>query len=348
MPNKDRIDLRSDTVTQPSAGMRRVMADAIVGDDVLGDDPTVTKLETIAAEMLGKEAAVFVPSGTMGNQIALFTIGQRGDEILCETGCHIVNYEAGAPAALASLLVHLLDGKRGVLSPETIAANIRPIDIHCPKTTIVALENTNNRAGGTIYPLATIQAIEKVARKNNLWMHLDGARLWNAHVAANVSLVKYAACFDSVSVCLSKGLGAPVGSILLGDKDFIEKARRTRKLFGGGMRQSGILAAAGIYALDNNLLRLAVDHTNAKELAVGMNRIDGITIDMETVETNIVIADISPDLMTADQFADRLGEENVHCFSIGPQRIRLVTHLDVSGEQCKKALHLIEKVATAK
>ncbi len=346
MLDQNRIDLRSDTVTQPSPGMRRAMAEAIVGDDVLGDDPTVTKLEATVANLLGKEAAVFVPSGTMSNQIALYAIGQRGDEILCETGCHIVNYEAGAPAALAGLMIHLLDGKRGVLAPETIANNIRPIDIHCPKTTIVALENTNNRAGGTIYPLETIQAIEKVARDNNLWMHLDGARLWNAHVAANISLDKYAASFDSVSVCLSKGLGAPVGSLLLGDADFIQKARRTRKLFGGGMRQSGVLAEAGLYALENNLLRLAVDHTNAKNLATGMNRLDGITIDMESVETNIVIADIAPDLMTADQFQTGLEKANLHCFSIAPQRVRLVTHLDVTAEQCQKALEIIQKVAS--
>lgn len=348
MTDQNRIDLRSDTVTQPSPGMRRAMAEAIVGDDVLGDDPTVTKLEMATADLLGKEAAVFVPSGTMSNQIALYTIGQRGDELLCETGCHIVNYEAGAPAALAGLLVHLLDGERGVLAPETIAKNIRPIDIHCPKTSIVALENTNNRAGGTIYPLDTIQAIEKVARDNNLWMHLDGARLWNAHIAAKVALDKYAACFDSVSICFSKGLGAPVGSILLGDKQFIEKARRTRKLFGGGMRQSGVLAAAALYALENNLLRLAVDHTNAKNLAVGMNQLDGITIDSESVETNIIIADIAPDLMTADQFQDKLEQAGVHCFSIAPQRVRLVTHLDVSAEQCQTALEIIKKVISKK
>ncbi|MEZ5358752.1 MAG: GntG family PLP-dependent aldolase [Candidatus Zixiibacteriota bacterium] len=347
MPKKRMIDLRSDTVTRPSAGMRKAIAEAVVGDDVLGDDPTIKELESKAAEMLGKEAAVYVPSGTMSNQIALYTIGNRGDEILCETGCHIVNYEVGAPAALSGLLVHLLPGERGILSADAIRNNIRAENIHTPRTRIVALENTHNRAGGTIYPLNTIEEIAAVAKENGLWMHLDGARLWNAHVATGVALDTYASHFNSVSVCLSKGLGAPIGSILLGDADFIERARRTRKMFGGGMRQVGILAAAGLYALKNNIGRLAYDHMNAKYLAEQMNRHDGLTIDMETVQTNIIIVDIDPERMTADQFISRLAVESVWCIKFGEQRVRFVTHLDVDEKDCQTAAAAVAKVMSS-
>ncbi|MCK5124961.1 MAG: low-specificity L-threonine aldolase [candidate division Zixibacteria bacterium] len=344
MPEEKFVDLRSDTVTRPSPGMRKVISEAVVGDDVLGDDPTVKQLEEIAAKLLGKEAAVYVPSGTMSNQIALFTVSQRGDEILCETGCHIVNYEAGAPAALSSLLVNLLPGDKGVLSAETIEANIRPINIHYPITKIVALENTNNRAGGTIYPIDTIAEIAEVAQKNKLWLHLDGARLWNAHIATGVPLDKYGSYFDSISVCLSKGLGAPIGSILLGSAEFIEKARRSRKIFGGGMRQVGILAAAGIYALENNIGRLAYDHMNAKYLGDQFSKINGLSVDLETVQTNIVIVDIENEKMTADEFIDQLASHNVRCIKFSPQRVRFVTHLDVSEDDCKMAVEAVKRV----
>lgn len=344
MAKKKIIDLRSDTVTRPSPGMRKAIAEAIVGDDVLGDDPTIKELEKTAAALLGKEAAVYVPSGTMSNQVALYTISNRGDEILCETGCHIVNYEVGAPAALSGLLVHLLPGERGILSADSIRNNIRPENIHTPRTKIVALENTHNRAGGTIYPLKTIEEIAAVAKENNLWMHLDGARLWNAHVATGVDLGTYASHFNSVSVCLSKGLGAPIGSILLGNADFVEKARRTRKLFGGGMRQVGLLAAAGLYALKNNVGRLAYDHMNAKYLAEQFNRHEDLTIDMETVQTNIVIVDIAPDRMTADEFIEKLAGEDVWCIKFGEQRVRFVTHLDVDEKECRLAAAAVAKV----
>ncbi len=344
MPDTSIVDLRSDTVTRPGPGMRSAIANAVVGDDVLGDDPTVKELESKAAEMLGKEAAVYVPSGTMSNQIALYTASNRGDEILCETGCHIVNYEASAPAALSGLLVHLLPGERGVLNADIIRENIRPINIHCPLTKIVALENTNNRAGGTIYPIETIEEIAAVAKENDLWMHLDGARLWHAHIATGIPLGQYASHFDSVSVCLSKGLGAPIGSILLGSAEFIERARRTRKLFGGGMRQVGILAAAGIFALDNNIGRLAYDHMNAKFLSEQFIRVDGLSIDMETVQTNIVIVDIDEDRMTADEFIERLAKEYVWCIKFGPQRVRFVTHLDVDEKGCQIAAAAVTKV----
>ncbi|MFH1699994.1 MAG: GntG family PLP-dependent aldolase [Candidatus Zixiibacteriota bacterium] len=347
MAQNDFIDLRSDTVTRPSAEMRKMMAQAVVGDDVLGDDPTVKELEHKVMRLLNKEAAVYVPSGTMSNQIALYTASNRGDEILCEAGCHIVNYEVGAPAAISGLLVHLLPGERGILSAETIEQNIRPINIHCPRTKIIALENTHNRAGGTIYPRETIAEIEQVARKNNLWMHLDGARLWNAHVATGVPLADYASHFDSVSVCLSKGLGAPIGSVLSGSAEFIERARRTRKMFGGGMRQVGIIAAAGIYALENNISRLANDHINAKTLATGMSQITGLTIDMETVQTNIVIVDINPNKYTAETFIEALKKEGVLCVPFGPARVRFVTHLDVNEEDCKKAVTAVAGVMSA-
>ncbi len=341
------IDLRSDTVTRPSPGMLRAMMEAEVGDDVLGDDPTVKRLETMAAELLDKEAGLFMPSGTMSNQVALYTASTRGDEILCERGCHIVNYEVAAPAALSGLLVNLLRGDRGILTAETIEANIRPRNIHCPRTRIVSLENTHNRAGGTIYPLDVIEEIRVVARKHDLWMHLDGARLWNAHVKTSIPLDKYAACFDSVSVCLSKGLGAPVGSILLGGRDYVEKARRTRKMFGGGMRQVGILAGAGIYALENNINRLAYDHENAEMLSRRLAEIPGLKVDLETVQTNIVAVDIDPDLITIDDFVSKLAGYDVLCIPFGPARVRFVTHLDITTEDCKKAIAAVEKVMSA-
>ena len=338
------IDLRSDTVTRPSSGMRQAMAEAIVGDDVLGDDPTIKQLEEKAAEILGKEAGLFMPSGTMSNQVALYTATQRGDEVIGERGCHIVNYEAAAPAALSGLMVNLIDGERGILSADAIEKNIRPDNIHCPKTKVISLENTHNRAGGTIYPLETIEQIKAVADRHNLWMHLDGARLWNAHAKTGIALNKYAAPFDSISVCLSKGLGAPIGSILIGNKDFIERARRTRKIFGGGMRQVGILAAAGLYALENNLCRLSYDHMNADMLGKKFANIKGLTIDLETVQTNIVIVDIDPDRMTAAEFISRLAEHKVWCIMFGPQRVRFVTHLDVTTEDCEFAAEAVKKV----
>lgn len=338
------IDLRSDTVTRPGAAMRRAMAEAEVGDDVFGDDPTVKRLEAMVAERLGKEAALFVPSGTMSNQVALYTASERGDEILCETGCHILSYEVAAPAIIAGILTHPIDGELGILTAEQIARHVREPNIHCPRTKIVALENTHNRAGGTIYPLDIIADIAKVATQNSLWMHLDGARLWNAHVAAGIPLDRYAGFFDSVSVCLSKGLGAPVGSVLTGTKEFIGKARRTRKMFGGGMRQVGILAAAGIYALEHNLDRLAEDHANARGLAEALNALPGLTVDLRAAQTNIVAVDIAPDLTTVADFVSRLAARGVLCIPFGRTRVRFVTHLDVTAEDCRRAIAAVRQV----
>ncbi len=331
------IDLRSDTVTKPSPEMRRAMAEAVVGDDVFGDDPTVQRLEALVAEKLGKEAALFVPSGTMANQVSLYTASNRGDEVLCGTDCHIINYEVAAPAVLSGLLMHPLPDEKGILSPETIRKQIRPENIHNPHTAIIALENTHNRAGGTIYPIETIAEISAIARTNGLWMHLDGARLWNAHIATGISLAMYASHFDSVSVCLSKGLGAPVGSMVLGTKEFIGRARRTRKLFGGGMRQVGILAAAGIYAVEHNLARLAEDHANARYLAEQFAAMPGISIDLETVQTNIVIITVDPKKMSVATFVSRLAERGVLCVPFGGDRVRFVPNLDTTDEDCRLA-----------
>ena len=344
MSDKKIIDLRSDTVTRPSPAMRRAMAEAVVGDDVFGDDPTVKRLESMVAERLGKEAALFVPSGTMANQVCLYTASNRGDEVLCGTDCHIVNYEVAAPAVLSGLMVHPLPDDKGILSARTIEENIRPLNIHCPRTTIVALENTHNRAGGTIYPLDTIAEIETVARKHNLWMHLDGARLWNAHVATGIGLDEYASYFDSVSVCLSKGLGAPVGSCLTGTAEFVEKARRTRKMFGGGMRQVGILAAAGIYAIEHNVDRLAEDHVNARYLAENINGLPGLTVDLETVQSNIVLVNVHPDKMSVNEFIARLADRGVLCVAFGATRVRFVPNLDTTSDDCRMAVAAVAEV----
>ncbi|KPL03433.1 MAG: threonine aldolase, partial [candidate division Zixibacteria bacterium SM1_73] len=289
--NQKFIDLRSDTVTKPSKAMRQAIAQAEVGDDVFEDDPTVKKLEQMVAELLGKEKALFVASGTMANEVAIKSWTKPGDEVLLEVDSHIYNYEVGAPSVLCGVQMHTLKGKRGVLTVEQILDHIRPQDIHIPPTTLICLENTHNRAGGTIYPIEEIKKIRKATKPLGIKMHLDGARLWNATVATGVPLDQYARWFDSVSVCLSKGLGAPIGSLITGDSDFIRVARRNRKMFGGGMRQVGIIAAAGIYSIENNFNRLIEDHRNAKALAQGLSKIPKISVDLESVQTNIVVID---------------------------------------------------------
>ncbi|MCX6827353.1 MAG: aminotransferase class I/II-fold pyridoxal phosphate-dependent enzyme, partial [candidate division Zixibacteria bacterium] len=277
------IDLRSDTVTKPSPAMRRAIAEAEVGDDVFGDDPTVVLLEQKIAGLFGKRASLFVPSGTMSNQVALKTLSEPGWELLCDRDCHIANYEVSGPAVHSALLVNMITTERGVMTADQIEDSIRPFNIHSPITKIIAIENTHNRHGGTIFPLEEILRIRKVADKHNLLMHLDGARIWNAYIATGIPLEDWAAPFDSVSVCLSKGLGAPIGSMIVGSKEFIGKARRHRKLFGGGMRQVGILAAAGLYAIEHNLTRLAEDHRNARILAEGLNQSKGFQVDLSRV-----------------------------------------------------------------
>ncbi|HXF48609.1 MAG TPA: GntG family PLP-dependent aldolase [Verrucomicrobiae bacterium] len=334
------IDLRSDTVTRPSPGMRRAMYEAEVGDDVFGDDPTVQILEERVAELFGKEASVFVPSGTMGNQISLKVLSSPGDELLLDENSHIFNYEVGAPAALSGLLVHPLKGERGHLTALQIESHVRGSDLHLPPTRVVAVENTHNRAGGTIASLDEFKRIKQVAVTRQLKLHLDGARLWNASVATGIPLADWAAPFDTVMSCLSKGLGCPVGSMVVGNKETIAKARKVRKLFGGGMRQVGILAAAGLYALEHNFARLAEDHANARHLATGLANLSGLQVDLDSVQTNIVIVDLKPSGKSVPDVVARLREEGVRVVPFGPTRIRAVCHLDVGREDIDKVLEV--------
>lgn len=338
------IDLRSDTVTRPSAGMKQAMFEAELGDDVFGDDPTVKALEVRVADLFGKEASVFVPSGTMGNQISLKVLGSPGDEVLLDEGSHIFNYEVGAPAALSGLLVHPLNGEKGRLTSAQIEAHVRGSDLHLPPTRIVALENTHNRAGGTIGSLDEIKRIKQVAVIHQLKMHLDGARLWNAAVATGIPLADWAAPFDTVMSCLSKGLGCPVGSMVVGSREIIAKARKVRKLFGGGMRQSGILAAAGLYALEHNFSRLVEDHANARHLAENLANLRGFRVDLDTVQTNIVIADVKETGKTVAEVVERLKESGVWVVPFGPTRIRAVCHLDVNRSEIDTALGVFSQL----
>ncbi|HSG99545.1 MAG TPA: GntG family PLP-dependent aldolase, partial [candidate division Zixibacteria bacterium] len=321
------------------------MAEAEVGDDVFRGDPTVNYLQDRVAELFGKEAALFSPSGTMANQIVFKTIAQPGWDLVCERECHIANYEVAGPAQHAGLLVTFLDSERGFFTAEQLRGAIRPINEHCPLTKIVELENTHNRHGGAVCSIGQIAELSAVCRERELHFHLDGARIWNAHVASGVALADYARYFDTVSVCLSKGLGAPLGSLTLGDKDFIERARRIRKMFGGGMRQVGIVAAAGLYALENNLQKLAVDHENARALAEGLNELSGITVDLSRVETNIVIADLDADFFTPDEFYERALEQGVWCVPFGARRVRFVTHLDISATDIRTALERLSRLS---
>jgi threonine aldolase len=337
------IDLRSDTVTRPSPEMRQAMAAAEVGDDVFGDDPTVKKLEEYVARLFEREAALYVPSGTMANQICLKVHSRPGWELLCDRDCHVVNYEVAGPAVHSGLLVNLLPTERGMITAEMVRQNIRPRNLHCPETKLVALENTHNRHGGTILPLEEIRRVREVCDEFGLILHLDGARIWNAHVATGVSLPELTRPFDSVSTCLSKGLGAPIGSMILGSAEFIDKCRRERKLFGGGMRQVGIIAAAGLYAVQNNIERLADDHANARLLAEGLNELGPFRVDMDRVETNIVIADIVND-DTAETMLVKMKEIGVWAVPFGPRRIRFVTHFDVTRSDCEEALTRLRKL----
>ena len=301
------IDLRSDTVTRPTPGMRAAMAAAAVGDDVYGEDPTVNQLQERVAHLLGKDAALFVPSGTMSNQIAVRVHCRPGDEMLCDDTCHIFTWEAGAAAALSGVTARTLPGDFGVLDVAQLRDKIRPTNEHYAQTRLVSLENTHNRGGGRVYPVEKMRAIADWAHANQLMTHLDGARLWNAHVASGVSLADWAAPFDSVSVCFSKGLGAPVGSALVGSQDFIAQARRHRKLFGGAMRQAGILAAAALYALDHHVTRLADDHRNAKTIAQAVTATPGLRLDPPYVETNLVWFEADPALISARRPGGRPG-----------------------------------------
>jgi threonine aldolase len=340
----DFIDLRSDTVTKPTPAMRKAMAEAEVGDDVFGEDPTVNALQEKVARILGKESAIFVPSGTMANQLAIKSHTQPGDEVIIEATSHPYNFEGGAAAALSGIQFYCLKGVRGILDVSQIEEAIRSEDHHFPVTRLICLENTHNRGGGSVYPIEKMAAIHRLAKSKDLQLHLDGARLWNASIAKGIDPKEYAQWADSVSVCLSKGLGAPIGSLVAGSKTFIDRVHRFRKMFGGGMRQVGIIAAAGIYALDHHIERLKKDHENAKRLALGLQKFKGLSIDPEHVETNIVILDVVNPIMIASQVTEAMKKERVLIHAFGRTQIRLVTHLGVSGEDIEMALGAFEKV----
>jgi threonine aldolase len=329
-------DLRSDTVTRPTPEMKRAMVEAPLGDDVLGDDPTVKRLEALIAERTGKERGLFFPSGTQANQTAVHVQAGRGDEVLLERRSHIFNYEAGAPAALSGVQLYPIDTADGALRPSHLEGRVRPVDAHFAQTRLVCLENTHNGHGGRIYPIADMEALSRWARDRGLAVPLDGARLFNAVVASGVDAQRWAACADTVSICLSKGLGAPVGTCLVGTAETIERARWVRKRLGGGMRQAGILAAAGIHALEHHVDRLADDHDLAKEIAAGLSELDGIAIDILRVETNIVLIRVdAPGIAAADLVRD-IEELGVRMFDVSPSEIRLVTHMDVPRDAVRE------------
>ena len=345
---KEFIDLRSDTVTKPTPAMRKAMAEAEVGDDVFGEDPTVNILQGKVASLLGKEAALFVPSGTMANQLSIKSHTQPGDEVIIESSSHPYNFEGGAGAALSGIQFRCLQGVRGILDPSQIEEAIRPVDHHFPTTSLVCLENTHNRGGGSIFPLDKMAEIYRLSKSRGLLVHLDGARLWNASIVTGIKPREYAQWADSVSVCLSKGLGAPIGSLVAGSKLFVDRAHRFRKMFGGGMRQVGIIAAAGIYALDHHLERLREDHQNATRLAVGLKEFKGVSIDPRHVQTNIVTFDVAGTAMKGSQLAEAMKKEGVLIHTIGKTQIRLVTHLDVTAEDIENTLKVFEKILGAR
>lgn len=339
------IDLRSDTVTQPTDAMRKAMARAEVGDDVYGEDPTVNRLQDTAAALLGKRAALFVPSGTMANQLAIRAHTQPGQEVIVESKAHIVRYEQGAAGALAGVQLHWVAGDRGIMTAEQVEAAIRPKDPYSIPTGLICIENTHNSGGGTIYPLSTIEKIRAIATKHGVPLHLDGARLFNAVAATTLPAATYAQHFESVSFCLSKGLGAPAGSLLVSsDLAFIERARRFRRMYGGAMRQSGILAAAGIYALEHHLTRLKDDHLNAKKLARALQQIPSIRIAPQHVETNIMIFDIPEHRLSPAEIVAQLKQHGVLIHAIGGRSFRAVTHLNIAAKQIDDAAEIFNRV----
>jgi threonine aldolase len=334
------IDLRSDTVTRPTEGMRRAMMEAPVGDDVFGEDPTVKRLEEYVADLLGKEAALYAPSGTMTNQIGVHVNTSRGEEVLLHEGSHIFVYEAGAPAMLSSVQVRTLPGENGVLDPDTVRAAIRSEDVHFPRSRLVCLENTHNTAGGKVFPLEDFAAVAATAKELGLKVHLDGARLFNAQAATGTPAREWCAHADTVSVCSSKGLGAPVGSLLAGDEETIREARRARKAFGGGMRQAGIIAAASLYAFENHIDRLAEDHERASNLAAGLREAG---YDAHEPETNLVLIAVDK----PSEFLQVLAREGVLATPGKPGFARLCTHLDVGDEEIEAAVEAAARITAS-
>ena len=336
------IDFRSDTVTRPTPAMREAMMKAKVGDDVFGEDPSINELEQMASAMFGMESALFCPSGTMTNQIAIKCHTQPGDEVICDENSHVYQYEGGGIAFNSGASVKLLPGNLGRITAEQVRNAIQPDDPHRPHSSLVCLENTSNRGGGSCYDFEEIKKIKMVCTQNNLAFHLDGARLWNALVAKNETAKQYGEVFDSISICLSKSLGCPVGSLLVGKKDLIKKARRVRKTFGGGMRQAGFLAAAGIYALQHHIERLAEDHAHAKKIAGAIAK-KGFTKLVLPVETNIIIFELN-DSIPAPEFVAKLNEYNIIGYAISPTRIRLVLHLDISEEMTQTTIKVFDQL----
>jgi threonine aldolase len=331
------IDLRSDTVTRPTEGMRRAMLEAPVGDDVFGEDPTVDRLEEYVADLLGKEAALYAPSGTMTNQIGVHVGTRRGEEVLLHEGSHVFVYEAGAPAMLSSVQLRTLPGENGILHPETIRAAVRPEDVHFPRSRLLCLENTHNTSGGKVFPLEDFAAAAAAAKEHGLKVHLDGARLFNAQAATGIPAREWCAHADTVSVCSSKGLGAPVGSLLAGDEETIHEARRARKAFGGGMRQAGIIAAASLYAFENHVDRLAEDHERAGNLAAGLREAG---YDAGEPETNLVLVAVDK----PSEFLQALAREGVLATPGKPGYVRLCTHLDVGDREIEAAVEAASRI----
>ncbi len=341
------VDLRSDTVTKPTKEMRNIISNAEVGDDVLGDDPTIIKLQDLICELLNKEAALFVPSGTMSNAIAIRTHTNPGDEIITESTSHIYIYEGGGFAALSGCSVALVPGRLGIMEPKNVLSAIRKSDgsmSHFPNGSLVCVENTSNRGGGTCYPQKILDEIAHIAHENGCSIHMDGARLFNAAIAMDTDPARMVRDYDSISICLSKGLGAPVGSILVGSSNFIKSAHRWRKMFGGGMRQAGMIAAAGIYALENNISRLKEDHERAKKLAIAINQTDMFSVDLETVQTNMIYVKIIGD-EDAENIVKKLAEHDVHVLALGDKLLRAVTHIHINDQDIEHSINAFQKIS---
>jgi len=342
--SKETIDLRSDTVTLPTEEMLEAIRHAALGDDVYGEDPTVKKLEEMAAEKMGKEAALLVTSGTQANLVSLMNNTKRGDLVFLEAESHIYWYEGGGISAIAGLLPWLIKGELGAIEPEDIEAAIRPKNIHFPEPSLICIENTHNRYGGTIVTPSQMQAISQVARKHGLKFYMDGARIFNAAVALKIDVREFTKHVDNLMFCLSKSLSCPVGSVVVGDQQFIEKARKTRKVLGGGMRQAGIIAAAGVVALEKMIDRLEEDHKNARRLAEGIAKIDGIKVDLNMVQTNMVLFDISTLGASDPVFVQELRESGILVSVMGKNSIRIVTHRGIEKVHIEKAINVIDSV----
>ena len=334
------VDLRSDTVTRPGAGMLDAMMHAKVGDDVFEEDPTVNRLEAFAAEMFGREAAIYCPTGTMSNQIAIKCHTLPGDEVICEKSSHVYLYEGGGISFNSGAQVRLIEGDHGRIKASQVKAAINPDDVHKPRTSLVSLENTANRGGGSCYRCGDMLEIKAVCSDAGIALHLDGARLFNALVASGETPEQYGQLFDTISICLNKGLGCPIGSILIGNKKFIRQARRIRKVFGGGMRQAGFMAASGLYALQHNIKRLELDHIHARQIALELKQ-KSFVGHVLPVETNIIIFEVLAPY-TAKTFAEKLVEYGIKCIAISPTQVRMVTHLDINEQMVKQVINCIQ------